>query len=108
MQQTKYYIEGVQAAHNGAGRFCRYRKPENVEQWEAGYDSVERSHMVIRFNSKPTGKPLTAYQERPDPVYMGTLRQCQDRAVSLSIADRLAYFEVYTKDGEKYEYQSKV
>lgn len=108
MQQTKYYIEGIQAAHSGAGRFCRYHKEENREQWHAGYDSVSREYFVMRFNVDPVGMPLNSFRERPDPVYVGTLKQCQDRAVTLELSDRAAFFAVYHANGIAYKYESKI
>lgn len=105
MQQTKHFIEGTAAAHAGAIRACRYKQPGNLAEWLKGFDSVDRSHVVIRFPSNPLGKPLTTFQDSPDPVYIGNLNQCQDRAVSLSQADRAAFFAVYLADGTAYQYK---
>jgi hypothetical protein len=106
-QQTKYFIEGVQAAASGLGPVSRYKKPENIAEFMKGYESVSRDAMVLRFESNPVGKSKNSYSEAPDVVYVGTVKQCNDRLVMLQQKDRSGFFKVYTNDGKPYEYESK-
>ena len=104
MQQTKYFIEGMTAAHSGSGRYCRYKRAENICEWLAGFDSVDRSHMMIRFTVNEAGQVSDLQQ--PDPCYVGTLRQCQDRAVTLQRNDpKGAAYVVYNQNGKPYQYK---
>lgn len=106
MQVSKYFQEGIQAAHQGAARFCRYKLESNILDFYKGYDSVCRSHQVMRFNSDPRGKSKQTYQDSPDLVYVGTLAQCEDKAVTLKQADRAGFFVVYSAEGKPYQYKA--
>ncbi|QUL77390.1 hypothetical protein [Escherichia phage UPEC06] len=104
---TKYFIEGQQAAQQGYSRVTRYKKEENKVEFFKGYDSVNRDAMVLRFESDPVGKPVTSYQASPQIVYVGTVKECNDKLITLKQSDRAGYFVVYTADGKPYQYESK-
>lgn len=106
MKQSKYFIEGVQAAQAGMIRVCRYKQPENVTEFFSGYDSICRDYQVIRFTSNPRGKSLKAYRDNADVVFVGSLAQCEDKRLTLSQAERSAFFAVYSADGHVYRYKS--
>lgn len=91
MQHTKYFIEGIDAAHAGSVRACRYNKEENRREWFAGFDSVDRSFAVVKILPGPGAVTLANL----DPVYIGDAKQCQDRAVTLQQADRNGQFVIY-------------
>ena len=97
MQATKYYIEGQQAARSGFVRTCRYVKPENVEEFNRGYDSVDRSHTIL---SRSPGGAVDVHG-------VGTLAECQDRAVTLGTADRTRrYYVANMATGEEVIYKA--
>lgn len=97
MQVTKFYIEGQQAARSGFVRACRYVKPENVEEFNKGYDSVDRSHSIL--SRSPRGVV--------EVHGVGSLAECQDRAVTLGTADRSRrYYVANTATGEEYIYKA--
>lgn len=105
MQQTKYFIEGTAAAHAGSVRACRYNKEANRLQWFAGFDSVDRAHAL--FKILPGVGPVTLVDL--DPVYIGSVKQCQDRAVTLQQADRAGRYVVYDMArGKPYQEHTKL
>lgn len=105
MQQSKYFIEGTAAAHAGSVRACRYNKEENRAAWLAGFDSVDRGYAL--FKILPGVGPVTLADL--DPVYIGGVNQCQDRAVTLQQADRAGRFVVYDMaTGKPYQEETKL
>lgn len=105
MQQTKYFIEGVTAAHAGSVRACRYNKEGNRLEWFAGFDSVDRGHAVFKILPGPGPVSLGDL----DPVYVGSVKQCQDRAVTLQQADRAGRYVIYSaKTGKPYQEETKL
>lgn len=105
MQQTKYFIEGMTAAHNGSIRVTRYQRPENIEQWLAGYDSVERSHAL--FKILPGAGEIK--MNDLDPVFLGTAKQCTDRLVTIKQADRTGHYVIYDMStGNPYQESTKL
>lgn len=104
MQQTKYFIEGQTAAHAGAVRACRYKITANILEWFAGWDSVDRGYVVFKILPGYAGSV-----EGLDPVYVGSAKQCQDRAVTLQQADRAGRFVVYSAStGKPYQEETKL
>ncbi|ARB11599.1 hypothetical protein CB7_125 [Pectobacterium phage vB_PatM_CB7] len=91
MQHTKYFVEGIAAAHAGSIRATRYKVAANVLGWFAGFDSVDRSYAVFKILPGVGRVTLSDL----DPVYVGSLKQCQDRALSLQQADRAGRFVIY-------------
>lgn len=91
MQHTKYFIEGMESAHAGSVRACRYNKEDNRAEWFAGFDSVDRDFAL--FKVLPGAGAVTLADL--DPVYIGAVKQCQDRALTLQQADRAGRYVVY-------------
>lgn len=103
MQQTKYFIEGNAAAHAGQIRACRYNKEENRREWFAGFDSADRDFAVFKILPGPGAVKLA------DPVYIGGVKQCQDRAVTLQQADRAGQYVIYdVATGKPYQESTKL
>lgn len=93
MQQTKYFIEGNAAAHAGSIRACRYNKEDNRREWFAGFESVGRDYVVFNVTRAPGGDKINPSDL--DPVYVGNLTQCQDRAATLQQSDRTGFYAIY-------------
>lgn len=91
MQHSKYFIEGQTAAHSGHIRAPRYNKEESRREWLAGFDSVARDFAVFKILPGVGAVKLADL----DPVYIGGIKQCQDRAVTLHQADRAGRYVVY-------------
>ncbi|AEZ66246.1 hypothetical protein EXT67_20580 [Pectobacterium atrosepticum] len=91
MQHTKYFVEGIAAAHAGSIRATRYKVAANVLEWFAGFDSVDRSYAVFKILPGVGRVTLSDL----DPVYVGSLKQCQDRAFSIQQADRSGAYVIY-------------
>lgn len=106
MLRSKYYQEGQESAHKGYARAPRYPQKEKAVEFLAGYDSIDRSHQVIRFASNPIGKSKSYFQSLPDVVYIGTLKQCEDKAITLKQSDRKSFYAVYTANGKPYIYKA--
>lgn len=105
MQQTKYFIEGIAAAHAGQIRAPRYRVEANRLEWLAGYDSVDRGYAVFKILPGPGAVTLADL----DPAYVGSVKQCQDRAVTLQQADRAGAYVIYSLDtGKPYQEETKL
>lgn len=90
MQQTKYYIEGMQAAHNAQIRACRYQKENNRDEWFKGFDSVDKAYSVCKIS---LNEAL--------PVFVGNLNQCSDKALMLQSKDRGGCYVVYDNKTHK-------
>lgn len=105
MQHSKYFIEGMAAAHNGSIRVTRYQRPENVEQWLAGYDSVDPSHALFKILP---GVGEIGMNDL-DPVYLGTAKECSDRLVTIKQTDRTGNYVVYDMaTGKPYQEETKL
>lgn len=105
MQHTKYFIEGIAAAHAGQIRAPRYRVEANRLEWFAGFDSVDRGYAVFKILPDPGPVSLGDL----DPVYVGSVKQCQDRAVTLQQADRAGRYVIYSaKTGKPYQEETKL
>lgn len=105
MQQTKYFIEGTAAAHAGQIRACRYNKEENRREWFAGFDSVDRGYAVFKILPGVGAVKLSDL----DPVYIGGVKQCEDRAVTLQQADRAGRYVIYDMTtGKPYQESTKL
>lgn len=105
MQHTKYFIEGKQAAHGGQVRACRYKVAANIREWLAGWDSVDRSYAVFKILP---GVGVIKLADL-DPVYIGGVKQCQDRAVTLQQADRAGQYVIYDlTTGKPYQEETKL
>lgn len=93
MQVSKYYIEGQQAARNGAINASRYKDPEAVAEFSKGWESVSRDYGVLYRTHDHKFKEFAAF---------GTLRECEDLAVTLGARDRShVYFVVDAKTGKE-------
>lgn len=106
MLRSKYYQEGQDSAHKGYARAPRYPQREKAVEFLAGYDSVIKTHMVIRFESNPLGKSYYSYTTPPDIAYVGTLEQCEDKAITLKQSDRKSFYAVYDINGKPYIYKA--
>lgn len=105
MQHTKYFIEGMDSAHAGQCRACRYNKEENRREWLAGFDSVDRGYAVFRVSPGSGAVKLSDL----DPVYIGGVQQCQDRAVTLQQLDRAGHYVIYDiATGKPYQEETKL
>lgn len=105
MQHTKYFIEGMNAAHAGSVRACRYNKEVNQVEWLSGYDSIDRNFALFKILPSPGPVRLSDL----DPVYIGGVKQCQDRAVTLQQADRNGSYVVYNLEtGKPYQESTKL
>lgn len=91
MQHSKYFIEGIQSAHNASVRACRYNKNDNRLEWFKGYDSVDKSFAVFKVMYSPG----EIKDNDLDPQYVGSLSQCNDRIMTLKQSDRQSIFVVY-------------
>jgi len=93
------------AAPPGQIRACRYNKEENRREWFAGFDSVDRGYAVFKILPGPGAVKLADL----DPVYIGGVKQCQDRAVTLQQADRAGRYVIYDMaTGKPYQESTKL
>jgi len=92
-------------AHGGSVRACRYNKEVNRLEWFAGFDSVDRDYAL--FKILPGAGQVTLADL--DPAYIGSVKQCQDRAITLRLTDPSGRYVVYDMaTGKPYREETKL